>query len=1147
MGVRPEGKAVNEHAAPRQSSDADKLTEATSDSIYPKLFPLVELDQQQLDAIVRSVPDGAGNLQDIYPLSPLQEGMLFHKLFNEHSDTYIQSILFEGQSHDQIDLLIDALQKVVNRHDVLRTALLWDALPRAVQVVCRSVVLPVEDLALDACPDPVKKISEMMRSGTEKIDLRQAPLVRLKVARSVDGPRWHAVLQVHHVVCDHQSLQTLVAEVLACLAGQEATLPTPMPYRNHVADMMAERQTRNANAYFSRKFADVVEPTASFGIFNERTENGRIGEARCTLNPILSRKIRLSARRMGLSAARLFHAGWGLVVALVSGSEDVVFGTVVLAARQRNSEAQRMLGMSVNTLPLRLQLSGVTIEEFVRQTHQELVDLLEFEQIPLASIQRHSGIPGGGELFSALFNYRRSASDTLPHGTSAGGIRVLAKGEAWTNYSVAIAVDDLGGDFSLLAQTDPAIDPHQIVAYLETAMQSMVSALEHAPQTPARALAVIPDMQVQQIVESFNSTQMAYPKKNLIHEIFDEQARRRPDMVAAVREGASISYAQLKDRSDLLALYMRDIGVGPDRLVGICAEPSLEMLVAVIAVWKAGAAYVPLDPSYPAERLAYMLEDAAPLMVLTQENLKGRLPRTSATVISLDHEWTKIAQHNTESRAETTDLHSHHLAYAIYTSGSTGQPKGVMIEHRHVLNLWTGLEALYDQVGSCQRVALNASLNFDASVQQIVQLLSGRTVVLVPQRLRRDAGMLLEFFDQQRVECVDCTPSQLRTWLAAGLLEAGRHSLRMVLVGGEAIDTELWSTLARSPEMEFFNVYGPTECTVDVTVARLKDDTTKPHIGRPMTNRRVYILDQYKRPMPAGVSGEIYIGGAGVGRGYLNRDELTFERFIADPFITDDPEARMYRTGDLGRLRADGMLDYLGRNDRQIKLRGYRIELGEIEAQLLRHPWVGQAAVVVRNKAEAQEQLVAYVVPAERTVDVEEPGTEELRRHLQARLPEHMLPSAFVVLERMPLTPSGKLDRRGLPAPGVDAYATQPYEPPHGDIESLLAKIWCELLRVERVGRRQSFFDLGGHSVLAMQVMTRVHASLSLQVPVRLLFESPTIEKLAVQIDQLRRARLLERIKEGGSGIEQLLEQVASMQESQVEDLLQKMTTGVRR
>jgi amino acid adenylation domain-containing protein len=1132
---------VKEYKTPAQFVAPSNIIDIDRESIAPDMLSLIELTQQQINVVVSTVPGGAKNVQDIYPLSPLQEGMLFHRLLNEQRDTYVLSTLFELQSRAQMQALIDALKNVINRHDILRSAVLWEELPRPLQIVYRTTILPIEDLVLDGGRDAVEQLKERMRPGHERMDLRKAPLMRLQLAADPDGVRWYALLRVHHVVCDHQSLRVLVAEALTLLEGNGGALPLPVAYRDYVAQALTHVPTKEADVYFRSKLGDIDEPTAPFGLVNVHGDGGQIEEASRALDPALARKIRIQVRRSRVSAARLFHAAWAIVVALTSGRSDIVFGTVLLAARQRSARARRMLGMSVNTLPLRLRLHDLTVEGLVQHVCQELEELLNYEQVPLTLAQRCSGIVGTAPLFSALLNYRHSMASAQAEGVFTSGVRVLARGEAWTNYPVALAVDDLGEGFVLTAQTNLPVYPYRIMGYLETAMQSLMDALEHAPQTPALSLSILPQPERDQVIDAFNATRALYPSEKLIHDLFEDQVSRVGSETAIVYGRQSLRYSELNMKANQLARYLRAKGVGPDQLVGIFVERGVDMVVALLGILKAGGAYLPLDPNYPGERLEFMLRDAAPRILLTQASLREKLYNAEADVIVLDDSWSEISKNdasNVDSKA--FGLRSHHLAYVIYTSGSTGFPKGVMIEHRHVLNLWSGLERLYGQSTSCQRIALNASLNFDASVQQVVQLLSGRTIFVIPQEVRRDPHMLLRFLHENQIEAIDCTPSQLRSWIAAGLLKQDPCSLRVALVGGEAIDVELWGDLTRCPNIEFFNVYGPTECTVDATAARLKGDLTAPHIGQPMVNRRVCILDRDGRLAPIEVVGEIYIGGAGIARGYLNRPELTAEKFVTAPVFGADVHARVYKTGDLGRWRGDGTIEYWGRNDNQVKIRGYRIELGEIEAQLTRYDNVKEAVVMLSKEGPGEQRLVAYVVP-ENSSD-SGPAAEELRAHLKLVLPDHMVPTTFVVLERMPLTPSGKLDRGALPAPDADVSASQQYQPPQGESEIMLAGIWAELLRVERVGREDNFFDLGGHSVLAMQVTARVNSLLTIEMPVRLLFEMPTVKELATQVNDLRRARLLDSIAEGGSEMEELLEQLASMPESQVDQLLGELS-----
>lgn len=945
-----------------QSVVPPNLISTGSKSITPQMLTLVDLDPAHIARIVQAAPGGAANIQDIYPLAPLQEGLLFHHLLDEQAgDTYVLPTLLSVPSRERLEELIAALQAVIDRHDVLRTAIHWEQLPQPVQVVYRRATLPVEEISLDRGRDPIEQLKERMRPDHQHWNLHHAPLMRLQVAADLSSVQWFALLQLHHIVDDDISLKILISEVVAHLEGHAEQLPVPIAYRNHVAQALSYARTHDAEGFFRSKLAEIDAPTAPFGLTNVHGDGSRIDEAHEEFELPLAQRVRIQARNLGVSAATMFHATWALVVSCTSGRDDVVFGSVLLGRLQGSTGAQRILGMFINTLPLRLRLQDVTARELVEQTQRELVDLVSQEQASLVAAQRCSGIIGSTPLFSSVLNYRHSAILPEEEWARAAGIRVHAY-QYRTNYPIGLSVDDLGNGFALTAHTERGIDPRRILGYVRTAMQSLVEALELAPRRPALTLAVLPESERCRVIELFNATQVTYPQAELIHELFEKQVERTPQLVAVVYAGQSLTFAELNGRANRLARFLTEKGVGPDQLVGICVERSLEMVVGLLGILKAGAAYVPLDPDYPAERLARILEDAVPRVVLTQARLREGLPKTVAEVVALDVDWAEIAERSSDNpHGRALGLRSHHLAYVIYTSGSTGKPKGVMIEHRNVLSLWQGLEEIYREAAPCQRIAVNASFNFDASVKQFVQLLSGRTIVLIPQESRWDASMLLDFMNENQVDGIDCTPSQLRSWVSAGLLENDRCRLRLVLVGGEAIDAELWRELAQCSHKDFFNVYGPTESTVDTTFACLKGGKISPHIGRPMENRRVYILQGNGQPLPIGVPGEMYIGGAGIARGYLNQPVLTAERFITDPFSADS-QTRLYKTGDMGRWRDDGTIEYLGRNDQQLKIRGFRIELGDIEAQLLQHPQVKEAVVLAREDELGDKRLVAYVV-----------------------------------------------------------------------------------------------------------------------------------------------------------------------------------------
>jgi len=597
----------------------------------------------------------------------------------------------------------------------------------------------------------------------------------------------------------------------------------------------------------------------------------------------------------------------------------------------------------------------------------------------------------------------------------------------------------------------------------------------------------------------FNATRVSYGGPGLIHQLFEERVHRSAQAVAVVYEGQSLTYAALNERANQLARYLREKGVAPDRLVGLCVERSLEMVVGLLGILKAGGAYVPLDPSHPTERLSYVLEDAAPTIVLTQERLKDRLPKSDVTVITLDSEWNEIGTRASENLpAGTLGLRSDHLAYVIYTSGSTGRPKGAMNEHRAVVNRLVWMQEQY-RLDDRDRVLQKTPFSFDVSVWEFFwTLMSGARLIVARPEGHRDPAYLTALIEATGVTTLHFVPSMLKAFLEQH--HKGRcPSVRHIVCSGEELSPSLQNKcLELLPQARLSNLYGPTECAVDVTAwdCVADADCHRVPIGRPIANTRIYILDGHLEPMPLGQMGEIYVAGVGVGRGYWNRPELTAERFLADPF-NPDPQARMYRTGDLGRRRPDGAIEYLGRNDHQVKIRGFRIELGEIEAQLARHSAVQEAVVLAREDVQGEKRLVAYVVPREPSA----PATaEELRGHLKRTLPEYMVPSAYVALERLPTSPNGKLDRKALPTPDPASYPRRQYEAPQGEVEKALAEIWQALLRVRQIGRDEDFFELGGHSLLAVDLCGRVESRLGVEIPPSALLEAPTVKRLARRI-----------------------------------------------
>ncbi|HEU0052893.1 MAG TPA: amino acid adenylation domain-containing protein, partial [Longimicrobium sp.] len=636
------------------------------------------------------------------------------------------------------------------------------------------------------------------------------------------------------------------------------------------------------------------------------------------------------------------------------------------------------------------------------------------------------------------------------------------------------------------------------VGYLRSVLMEMAA----GDDRPVDRLALLSTSERSRVLVDWNRTEAEYPAGLCVHELFEAQVGRTPDAPAVVHEDGTLTYAELNRRANRLAHHLRALGVGPDVPVGLCLERGPEMIVALLAVLKAGGAYVPLDPEYPEDRLRHMLADSAPAVLLTQASLAGRFAESDVPRISVDTDAASWAD-QPETDPARGALTPEHLAYVIYTSGSTGQPKGVMNQHRTLVNRLSWGRRAWG-IGADDVVLCKTSLNFDGHVREVfLPLMAGARIVLARPGGHRDPSYLLDVIGRDGITTVNLVPSLLQLLLEAPEVERLR-GLRRVLSGGEALPGALVERFhARLQGVELHNLYGPSEAATAVTEPRCEAEPARAivPIGGPSANARVYVLDGAGEAVSVGVAGELYIGGVPVARGYLNRARLTAERFVPDPFGAG-AGARLYRTGDVVRWLADGRLEFVGRNDHQVKVRGFRVEPGEIEARLLEHPGVREAVVIVREDVPGDRRLVAYAAAGE-GVDA-----ESLRAHLSGRLPEYMVPSAYVRLDALPLTPNGKLDRLALPAPEGEAYVTRAYEPPVNETEEALAAIWAEVLRVERVGRRDDFFELGGHSLLAVRVISRVRQVLRADVALGELFTRPVLADFARELEAAARAEL---------------------------------------
>ncbi|WP_242167242.1 MULTISPECIES: non-ribosomal peptide synthetase [unclassified Pseudomonas] len=1029
--------------------------------ISPDMLALAELDQPSLERIVAGIPGGAANVQEIYPLAPLQEGLLYHHITDER-DPYQQFAMFSFASREQVDAFALALQQVINRHDILRTSLVWDALEQPMQVVWRQAQLRLEPLREPSAP----------------LDLRQAPLMALDYAEEPHNRRWVARLRFHHLVNDATSTTVLVDEIRAHLLGQQAQLPVPVPYRNVVAQSRSPQRLAAHEAFFRERLADVDEPTLAFGLQERQADRAEIEAFDQPLSDALNQRLRAQARALGVSAASLFHLAWAQVLSRVAGRDDVVFGTVLLGRLQAGEGADRALGMFINTLPLRLRLAGQTVLAALNDTHAQLSALLAHEQASLALAQRCSG---ASPLFNSLLNYRHTSADTDVN--LVPGIALLSS-EDILSYPLMLTVDDVASGFRLKAKAPRKVGAQRLLSYLDTALHGLAHALEHAPGTPLRDVQVLPASELQRVLVDFNATATDYPDTLTVQALFEAHARHIPHAIAVQAGERQLTYRELNERANQLAFHLRERGVQPDSRVALCVERGLDLVVGLLAILKAGGAYVPLDPGYPRERLAYMLNDSQPVALLVHAATRDLPGDVSMPVIDFDHNaWSQAPVGN----PSVPGLSMANLAYVMYTSGSTGTPKGVMIEHRGLGNLmhW-GSQLCPNAEGGA--LLQRAPFSFDGSVWELFwPLANGMRLVLARPDGHREPAYLAQVIREQQITVIKFVPAMLQQFLE---LEASAlcTSLTDVLCGGgELTEALARGVRARLPKVRVHNVYGPTEATVDSSAWTLEPGEPVPTlqlpIGRAINNTRLYVLDEHDAPVPFGVSGQLHIGGVGVARGYLGLEQMTAERFIDSPFVAGD---RLYRTGDLVRYLPDGNLEFLGRNDFQVKLRGVRLELGEIESRLAAHPALREVAVLIRD-----ERLVAYF-----TLRGPAPGLDALRAHVLEQLPEYMVPAAFVQLDVLPLNPAGKLDRKALPEPGLESVVSRAYEAPVGEVETLMSGIWAEVLKLERVGRHDHFFELGGHSLLAVNVVARMRKA-GLEVDARTLFSQPTLAQLA--------------------------------------------------
>ncbi|RAJ29156.1 non-ribosomal peptide synthetase [Pedobacter cryoconitis] len=1045
-------------------------------------------------------------IEDVYPMSDIQSGMVYASQLNPEQSVYHDQLTFKMPSSLNREIFEQALKLLVAKHSILRTRFDLDVHTGDVQVVYKTG--DAEMVFRDIRPFTENGSGAYLANYLEEeravpFVVHQGKLWRISLLQTLKD--YILVFQFHHAMFDGWSVASFTTELnnlyLAILAHGDQVQVTPLKasYRDFVIESIAEKRNQDNRTFW----AESLTGYKRLDMFNETVADDNWAKA-YELNYL--QRLKDKTKADGLSLKGMFLGAYQYMLSRLTAEQEVTFG-VVTNGRPLTEDGDKVLGCFLNTIPFRSVSGGneLTWKVYFERIEQQLTALKERDRMPLMEIAQLTGeqSSSGNPFFDAIFNYinfhvydHMDAEEGLfakqghvqleqeDEQNASGGYEAT---NTYLDCSVSVTGDILVVSYHRTRGLKSGKALAEIHAYFDLVLTAYLENYE-------QRIADVPVLPVQELelLSTFNSTAAAYPDKQTLVDLFVNQAAQHPGAVALIFEDQQLTYRELDLQSNQLGHYLRSAGVQEDTLVPICLGRSIDMVIAILGILKAGGAYVPIDPEYPQDRINYMLSDTGAGIVVSNEHYRGLLEQQeNILVVSLDEDLELIRKE--PSALVETNLQATNLCYVIYTSGSTGQPKGVLIEHTGVINLiWDRQRVL--KLTESDRVLLFSNYTFDPFVEQLfMALLTGAGLVIISKEVQLDADQLMEVTAAEKITYLDVTPSFLN-----GLIQKGElKDLKHVIAGGERCATLLAQRWTAENDLDFYNAYGPTECTITTTVypyAANKKHGEYLSIGQPVGNVQIHILDNAGNLLPAGVPGEICIAGAGVARGYLNREELTAERFVANPFGS----GRLYKTGDTGRWLPDGNIEFIGRIDDQVKVRGYRIELGEIESVIQQSGLVAQSIVVAHADESGHNQLICYVVS---------PGVfvrENLVAYLETQLPEYMVPRVFVEMESIPLTSHGKLDKKALPSADTKGQLSKNYVPAGSELEATLVGIWEELLQVSPIGIHDSFFELGGHSLLAMRVSSSIQKELEVNVPVKGIFQCKNIDKLAAYIEELQ-------------------------------------------
>ncbi len=1049
------------------------------------------------------------NVEDLYRLSPLQKGLLFHTVSEPLSSTYVVQFHCMLEGRLELSALCQAWQQVLDRHSALRTAFLWEGLEEWLQVVRQHVTLPweIRDWSRMDSAEQSRAWDDFLKEDRLKgFHVSRAPLMRVAIIRLKDDAH-RLVWTQHHLILDGWSVAIVLKEVLACykgiVRGADPQLPSVRPYRDFIA-WLGQLDLPEAEIFWRAYLKGFATPTElPFRHLKDQEGHTRTvlpGRLTLQLSQDCTRSLKVFSSSHQLTLNTVFQGAWAVLLSRYSGENDVVFGAVVAGRPAALSGTEATVGLFVNTVPFRAIVNpDGQLVPWLQDLQARFLEAREYEHTPLVDVQGWSE-SGGIALFESILAFENYPVDQALK-TSSGDFQISNVGVIDpTHYPLTLEI--IPGDpitMTLSYRTDQyqAHIMERLLAQLETLLMGMTE----QPKARLCQVSCLTTPERHTVLHEWNRTAREYPAGRCAYQFVEAQAEQTPDAIAVNCEGRNLTYRALNQLADRLAIRLGRLGVGPGTVVGLCVYRSVEMVAGMLGIWKAGGTYVPLDPTYPDQRLAFMLQDAQPVVVVSQHVLAEKLcSRYEGSVITFEelNEPSSPGLFAHGGPSVTPD----DGAYILYTSGSTGLPKGVLMPHRCLTNLITWQDT-QPMSRPAPRTLQFASMSFDVSVQEILSTLcTGGTLFIATDEVRISPETLLAFIKEHQIERVFLPPVAFQHLTETAVLE-GRPIpvLKEVICAGEqlVVTPAIQQFLRLCEGCRIENHYGPTESHV---VTSFSIEGTPPlgpvPIGRPIANVQVYLLDAHRQPVPIGAIGEVYIGGPCLARGYLNRPEHTAECFIMDPFVAG---RQLYRTGDLARFRVDGAIEFIGRRDGQIKLRGYRIELGEIEHVLRLCPEVRQAVVSLREDMPGQPRLIAYLNGQSGQTQ----ASAQVKAFLAQRVPAYMVPSAFIWMEHFPLTVTGKIDRRLFRAPDA-ADGAEGWAPiaPESPIEQALAEMWKAILKINHVGVHDNFFELGGHSLLATQVAARIRETLKVELPLHLLFEKPTIAESAMEVERLR-------------------------------------------